>query len=172
MQEKLLVVADVVKAHGIKGEIQVYPYTEGPESFVLFKKVFTGPKHQPKSYEILSVKVKGPKKVVLALKGLKAREDAEGLVGKKLWITTKQLPPLEEGEYYHYQIIGMSVEDENGNELGRVKDVMDTGAHSIYVVSGPKGEILIPAVNHIIKAIDPEKGIIKVDMPPGLIPEK
>ncbi len=172
MPEKQLIVADIVKAHGLKGEIQVYPYTEGPESFAHFKKVFTGPRHQPKAYEILSVKVKGPKKVVLALKGLKTREDAEALVGQKLWITPDQLPPLEEGEYYHYQIIGMSVIDDEGKKIGIVKDIMDTGAHPVYVVSGPRGETLIPAVEHMVKDIDIEKNVIRVDLPPDLTPEK
>ncbi len=169
MPEKL-VVGEVVKAHGIRGEIQVYPYTERPEAFKQFKKVFTGQNHS-QSYEILSVKTKGPKKVVLALKGLDTRTDAEALIGQKLWILPDQLPELGRDEYYHYQLIGLLVVDAQGQTIGRVEDVMETGAHSIYVVSGPKGEVLIPAVGQIVREIDLEKGVIIVDLPPGLLPE-
>ena len=168
---KKLIIGKIVKAHGIKGDLQVYPYTQGPESLKNFKRIFTGPQTKPQEHEIHSVKIKGPKKVVVKLKGVDNRDQAESLLDTELWITPEQLPKLDDDEHYHYQLIGLNVFTEQNDFLGKVKDLLDTSAHTIYIVLGPYGEILIPAVSQFVKKIDLEQGKIIVDLPPGLVPE-
>jgi 16S rRNA processing protein RimM len=77
--------------------------------------------------------------------------------------------PLEEGEYYHFQLEGMDVVTETGEWLGRVGEVLRGGAHDVYLVRGPRGEILLPAVEDVILELDLEARKMTVHLLPGLV---
>ena len=78
------------------------------------------------------------------------------------------LPSLIDGEYYRHELHGLSVITIHGRKLGTLSDVLETGAQDVYVTLGYAGEILIPAVEEIVKEINIDKGIMVVDLPPGL----
>ena len=79
--------------------------------------------------------------------------------------------PLEEGEYYLYQLIGVQVETEDGEGLGQVVDVIETGANDVYVVRGPRGEVLLPAIGDVVLDLDLESKRMVVHLLAGLVPE-
>ena len=159
----------IVKTHGIRGEMRVYSYSD-VEYFFDYKDIFVQGKYGDKvPQRVVKVRVKKGQSVILALEGVVDITQAGSLVGKEIFLNRAKLSPLADGEYYWHEIEGLSVVSAGGEELGILSDVLATGAHDVYVVKGDKGEILVPAVEQMVKKIDLKKGVIVVDLPPGLI---
>jgi 16S rRNA processing protein RimM len=109
--------------------------------------------------------------VYLRLSGIDDREAAAELGGRLLAIPESELEPLPEGQYYRFQLIGLSVVSREGEELGRVTEVLSTGANDVYVVHGDRGEFLLPATDQVVREIDLETGRMLIDVLPGLLPQ-
>jgi len=90
------------------------------------------------------------------------------LTGQWLCVDQSSVPEAEEGEYFHYQIIGLKVISVTGEDLGEITDILETGSNDVYVVVGLTGEILVPAIRDVIKEIDVLSGLMTVDLPEGL----
>jgi 16S rRNA processing protein RimM len=98
------------------------------------------------------------------------RTAAEQFRGAEVLVPTREAVRLPEGQFYWHQVIGLRVEDtRTGQTLGTVVDILETGANDVYVVRGPRGEILIPAIKDVIKNIDPDSGRILVEPLPGML---
>ena len=109
--------------------------------------------------------------VRLRLEGIVTRDDAEGLRDQLIEIPRAEVGPLPEGHYYHEQIVGLRVRTEAGQDLGTVAEVLPTGANDVYVVRGAGPEILVPAIDEVVRSIDLEAGVVTVSVMEGLIPE-
>jgi len=109
--------------------------------------------------------------MLLKLGGCDDRNAAEGLRGLLVQVPVDDAVPLEEGEYYHFQIVGLRVETDAGELLGRVVEVLETGANDVYVVRGPRGEVLLPAVESVVDVLDPAAGRMVVHLLPGMLEE-
>lgn len=98
------------------------------------------------------------------------RNQAETMRGVDLTVPPEELEPLPPGSYYHYQIIGMEVHDEEGVCLGAVTEVLSTGANDVYIVRDGKRETLVPALAGVIVSVDtdPDGGNMVVRLPEGL----
>jgi len=107
----------------------------------------------------------------LKLSGIDDREAAFALREQLLTVPESELEPLGEGEYYRSQLVGLAVESTTGASLGRVTDVLSTGANDVYVVRGERGEILVPATDDIVKEIDLARGRMVIEEGPGLTPD-
>ncbi len=106
---------------------------------------------------------------VVLLEGITQREEAEGLKGGIFLVDEESLPPLNEGEYYWFQLVGMKVVSESGETVGRVKEIMETGGHDVYVVERPSGEeVMIPSVRQFVVEIDHDLRRITVRYVEGL----
>jgi 16S rRNA processing protein RimM len=106
------------------------------------------------------------------LKGIERREEVEPLLGKEILIERGSLPDLPEGEYYWLDILGMLVETQEGRRLGRVKEILPTGANDVYVIEGKRREILIPATEEVIQSIDIKIGRMRFARMEGLWEEE
>ncbi|MDL1957858.1 MAG: ribosome maturation factor RimM [Deltaproteobacteria bacterium] len=159
----------IVKTHGIRGEVQVYLYSD-EGSFLDYKNIFVQGKYGDKvPQRVLKARTKKGKSVILTLEGVVDRTQAGSFVDKEIFLDRAKLSPLAEEEYYWHELEGLAVVSAGGEELGILSDILATGAYDVYVVKGDKGEILVPAVEQMVKEIDLEKGVIKVDLPPGLV---
>jgi 16S rRNA processing protein RimM len=107
----------------------------------------------------------------LKLSGVDDREAAFALRGQLLTVPESELEPLGEGQYYRFQLVGLVVHSTAGASLGRVTEVLTTGANDVYVVQGERGEILVPATDDIVKEIDLERGRMVIEEVPGLAPD-
>jgi 16S rRNA processing protein RimM len=85
-----------------------------------------------------------------------------------MYVDSDHLPVLEAGTYYQFQLIGMTVRTEEGTELGRIANILETGARDVYVVSGRRGEILLPAIEEVVREVDLAAGVMTVRLLPGL----
>lgn len=104
--------------------------------------------------------------VAVRFEGVTDRDAADLLRGADISVPESSIPPAPEGTYYHYQLIGLSVMDMNGQQVGTLSGIMETGANDVYVVTSQTGgEILVPAIRDVIKEIDITNKIVKVDLP-------
>ncbi len=107
----------------------------------------------------------------LKLSGIDDRKTALALRHQLLTVPESELEPLGEGQYYRFQLVGLAVHSTADALLGRVTDVLDTGANDVYVVQGERGEILVPATDDIVKDIDLQRGRMVIEEVPGLTPD-
>ena len=155
----------VLRAWGIRGDLKIAPFSDRPEDFKQYRSVHVGP--QRKHYEVKSFRpYQG--NWLLHLVGVESRNDAETLHGQEILIETAQRQK-QEGEFYAREVIGLKVRTLGGEELGEVVEILVTGANDVYVVKGPRGEILLPARVEVVKGIDVAAGVMTVELLPGLL---
>lgn len=102
--------------------------------------------------------------------GVDRREEAQALGGAYVEVREEDLRPLPEGHYYRYQLVGLAVRASDGRDLGHITDVMSTAESDVFVVRGPLGEVLVPATDEIVLEVDLERGLVTVEIVPGLLP--
>jgi 16S rRNA processing protein RimM len=168
--DELLLIGHVIGTHGLRGDLKVRSET-GSESLLDAKCVFfRQASGVTVSYRPLrATRHKG--NLLLRLDGLGSIESVQSLVGCEVLLAREDLGALPEDEYYWFQLEGLLVEDLRLGSLGRLDEVMTTAAHDVYVVHGPYGEVLIPAVEAFVTEVDPETGRMLVDLPVGLVEE-
>ena len=170
LRDNLVMIGEIVKPHGIRGEVKVYTYSERPENFSHYKQVvLQAPAGDGTTvYKVVKSRVQG-KLAILQLEGLASREAAENLQGSSVWLEKTDLPELDGDEYYWHQLLGMRVFTDTGRELGAVAGFFSTRAHDIMAVTGEGREYLIPVKEEIITEIDDRNGKLVVADFPGLL---
>jgi 16S rRNA processing protein RimM len=106
--------------------------------------------------------------IILKLEGCDTRNQAEALRNQWLQVRLEEALTLDEGEFFYYQLIGLQVETVDGEVLGELDEILQTGANDVFVVRGPGGELLLPDIPEVILEIDPEAGRMVVRIPAGL----
>ena len=166
--EDLFRVGVITQTHGIRGEVKVFPTVEDPKDFKKLKKVILDTGKEKMDMEIQSVKF-FKNLVILKFRGIDNINDVEKYKKAELYVTRAEAVPLEEDEYYIADLVGLSVLSDEGEELGELTDVMQTGANDVYVVQKPnEKELLIPAIHECILDVDIENQVMKVHLLPGL----
>ncbi len=146
-----LVIGRVLRPHGVRGELRVEIHTDYPERFAVYRRLYLGPEH---TFFQLEGHRFHQDKVLLKLAGVDDRNAAGALRGQWVQIAAADAVPLAEGEVYLYQILAMRVLTVDGEDLGEITDIIDTGANAVYVVRGLQGEILIPDIPDVVVQID------------------
>ena len=167
--EDLLQVGIITSTHGVRGEVKVYPTTDDPRRFRRLKEVVLDTGREKLNLEIEGVKF-FKQFVILKFKGLDNINDIEKYRQKSLYVTRKNAVRLQRDEYFIADLIGLKVQDEDGTELGTVKDVIETGANDVYVVEMTDGkELLLPAIKQCILNVDLEQQTMTVHVLDGLM---
>ena len=167
--EDLLQVGIITSTHGVRGEVKVYPTTDDPRRFRRLKEVVLDNGREKKNLEIEGVKF-FKQFVILKFKGLDNINDIEKYRQKSLYVTRKNAVRLQRDEYFIADLIGLKVQDEDGTELGTVKDVIETGANDVYEVEMADGRsLLLPAIKQCILNVDVENGMMQVHVLEGLL---
>jgi 16S rRNA processing protein RimM len=109
------------------------------------------------------------KALLIKLRGIDTRWDAEDFRGAILETPIDEAAQLPEGEYYQHQVIGLAVRTTDGRNLGALADIIETGSNDVYIVRGPDGETLIPAIPDVVRDVDMQAGVITVVPVPGLL---
>ena len=167
--EDLLQVGIITSTHGVRGEVKVYPTTDDPRRFRRLKEVVLDTGREKLNLEIEGVKF-FKQFVILKFKGLDNINDIEKYRQKSLYVTRKNAVRLQRDEYFIADLIGLKVQDEDGTELGTVKDVIETGANDVYDVEMADGRsLLLPAIKQCILNVDVENGMMQVHVLEGLL---
>lgn len=167
---KYLEIGQIVNTFGIKGMVKVKPFTDNIERFDELEKVYIENKKGKKEYEIEEVKYH-KNMVLIKFKGIENPEDANLLRESYLLVDRANEKPLEEGTYYIVDMIGLDVYTDENELLGKLEDIFNTGSNDIYVVKNDElgKQILLPAIDDVLKEIDMDNKKVIVHLIPGLI---
>jgi 16S rRNA processing protein RimM len=166
-EPRFLVIGRIVKPHGVDGEVRVAIHTDVPERFNWLERVFVG-QAKPVLYRVEGVRFHQAS-VLMKLEGIHNRDDAQLLSSQWVQVPEAEGIPLEEGEYFLYQAIGLKVNTDEGKNLGEVTEIIVTGANNVFVVHGPQGEVLLPDTDEVVLKVDIEGGQMLVHLLEGLI---
>ena len=161
----------IASTHGLQGEVNVFPTTEDPSRFKKLKQVVL---HTQRGEELLLDVVSArffKKFVIVKFKQFNDINEVEKFRGCELTIDRKDAIKLQPGEYYCADLIGLTIVDEYGNELGTLTEILQTGANDVYeMTKKDDGEkVYIPAIKDCVKEIDPEGGKIVIHVMDGLL---
>lgn len=163
-EPEYVIVGRILAPSGLQGKLKVEVITDFPERFTPDAQVYLN--QQPLTIEQVEWH---QGKLVIKLDAVDSVEEARKLRGQYLEIPASQLRPLPEGQYYLFQIIGLLVKTTRGELLGRVTEVITAASNDTYVVSGDRGEILIPAIEDVVESIDLGRGEMTIEPIKGLL---
>jgi 16S rRNA processing protein RimM len=161
-----IAVGRVLAPRGLAGEVKVEPLTDRQELFAAGQELWVMDARR-------RIETAGWHKghVYLKLSGIDSTDAAEKLRGQPLSLPEALLEALPEGHFYHFQIVGMQVYDGGGRHLGEIREVLATGGNDVYVVRGEQGEILVPAIDDVVRDVDVTTGRMVVEPMEGMLPQ-
>jgi len=148
----LICVAKIGAAHGVRGEVKLWPFTEDPLAVTRYGPLST--RDGAREFEVVRAReAKGF--LVASLKGISSRNEAEALNGLELYVPRERLPAPDEDEYYHADLIGLAAVTPSGEPLGRVVAIHNFGAGDIVEIAPPKGPtLMLPFSNAVVPTVD------------------
>jgi len=158
-----LIIGKLQRTHGVKGEIIMEVMTDFPEKIQPGNIVFLGSKQQ--AFEVASVRPAADK-ILISFKGLTDCDQVSILRNQIVSIKTVDANQLPEGEFYHHEIIGMTVVEEDGTIVGTIREILVTGANDVYIINKENGEeLLLPAIRDAVLSIDRQSRKMVVRLP-------
>jgi 16S rRNA processing protein RimM len=163
-----LVIGQIVSPFGVRGAVKIEIMTDFPHRFGLLRTIYVGDKLVP--HELTSFRLRTDQRhAILQLSGCHTRDEAEGLRDQMIWVPREQAMPLEKGQYYVFQVVGLTVQSDTGETLGKLTEVIFTGSNDVYVVQKDGREILVPVLEDVILNVDLAARIMIVHLPDGLV---
>ena len=167
--DKYFEIGQIVNTNGLKGVVKVKPFTDDIKEFETFKNIYLQKKAELVEFKIESVRY-AKNMVFLKLKGIDTIEEAESLRNFYIKVDRDALPELEENSYYIVDLLECNVVTIDGENLGKMDDIFNTGSNDVYVVKNEEGkQILLPAIKEVIKDVDIPNKKITVKLMEGLI---
>jgi 16S rRNA processing protein RimM len=163
-----IAIGRIVRPHGVRGEFSVEVLTDFPERFNSLETIYLGDADNAQIVQVSSTRWH-KNHVLMKLKHCDDRSSVETLRGLLVQVPIDEAMPLEEDEFYPHQLIGLNVITVDGESLGQVNHILYTNANDVYIVNGPKGEILLPAISDVIEQVDLSEKKMIVKLMPGLI---
>ncbi len=165
-EPEFLIVGRIARPHGVRGEVGMKLMTEHPGHLLGVRTLYVGERRQPLPVQRMRRHQQG---MIIQFTGVTDRDMAEDLRDEVVYVHLSDAVPLEDGEYYLFQIEGIRVVTDSDEELGRLTDVLETGANDVYVITTPEGrEILIPAIPEVICKVDVQGQVMVVHLLEGL----
>lgn len=167
-------VAQVTAPQGLRGQVKVTLLTGTPERFEKPQTVRLYPPLPGQPSELLFQLVRWQgERGVGRLAGVSSRDQAERMRGRYLQVPRQQCPPLPEGQFYLFQLVGMNVWSEQGEYLGQLEEVLAAGGNDVYLVRHPGSgrALLVPAIRQVVREVDVEGRQMRVQLLPGMMPE-
>lgn len=161
-----LVVGFLRRPHGVSGEIIMDVLTEFSERLKAGKRLFVGEKRQAVTLANSRGHANG---MLVKFKGFNTPEEIGQFRNQQVYVKMTDEPALPEGKYYHHQLLGLQVMDENNNLLGELTEIIMTGANDVYVVTDAAGrDLLLPAIPPVIREVNLGRRLMKVHLLEGL----
>ncbi len=161
-KDRNIVVARITDAFGVKGQVKIRTFTEDSQTLLGFTNwIVSGARFGERSFEVVTAKFQNSH-IIATLGGLKTREEALELKGSEILIPLSALPQLPPGNFYWNELIGLTVENADGKDLGTVKEIIETGANDVLVVHGEKNH-LVPYLDSVVLEVDLNQGTMRVD---------
>lgn len=156
-------VARIGAAHGVRGEVRLWSFTEDPLAVMRYGALTT--RDGARSFEVTHAR-EAKTHLVARLKGIATRNDAEALNGVELYIAREKLPPAEDGEYYHVDLIGLAALDAAHAPIGRVMAIHNFGAGDVIEIAPKSGPtLLLPFTDAVVPVVDLAAGHVVIELP-------
>jgi 16S rRNA processing protein RimM len=165
---ELLEIGRIIRSHGLTGRMKVLSYLESQDVLDNLTEVLVGRSVQEAETLLLDSVQTGRECFILKLGGIEDKDAASRLVGSSLWMPLQKMKKLPDGEYYWHDIIGLEVVTEEGRILGRIESVFPTRSNDIYVCRGNGKEILLPAIEDVVRKIYMDHRMMVVRLLKGL----
>ena len=156
-------VGRVLRPIGLRGEVRIEISSDTPDRFVSGAVLCI----DGNPYHVLDAR-QARQGLVLKLSNVNSLSEAEALRGKALYVRESQVPPMPDGSYYYYQILGMQVYTDRNTYLGEVTEIIQTGSNDVYVLTKGERSVLVPAVDSVVLSVDIKARRMTVDLPEGL----
>jgi 16S rRNA processing protein RimM len=167
--EKMVLIGKIQATQGIRGQLRVIPFAGDASSISKLESVsLKSPAGVMEKFPVVSAKAHG-KRVILTLKPFDNINQVLHLVGREIYADRGALPELPSDEYYWSDLLGLQVVTEEGEELGELADIIETGSNDVYVVNKDGREVLIPALDDVVLAVDLAANRMTVSLPEGLL---
>ncbi|ADJ28924.1 ribosome maturation factor RimM [Nitrosococcus watsonii] len=163
--ERYVLVGRISGLYGVQGWLRVYSYTQSRDNILDYEPWYLRQNGAWQARRLMKGRVQG-KGIVVALEGIDERDVAALWVGCEIAVHRNQLPPPEEGEYYWADLIGLQVITVQGEVLGQVDRLLETGANDVLVVRGERERLLPFLMGMIVKQVDLQQGLLTVDWDP------
>lgn len=168
-----LLLGRIIRPHGVRGELRLSVLTDFPERIAGLERVYVGSDpyrdDDATPYAVEAVR-RHREALLVSLEGIRDRDAADLLRGKLLMVALDDAVPLDDDEYYLYQTLGMAVVTTEGEALGTVREILETGANDVLVIRGGlRGEVLLPDTDEVVVDFDLETRTITVNLLPGLM---
>ena len=170
-REQLIRVGTIAGAHGLKGALKLRPGDPGSTALDTIARVYLEAAGERREYRLLSVAHVSRNHLRIVLEGVTDTGQAQALRGAAVLVAAGDLPPLRPGEFYSSQAIGMEVRLTDGRSLGKIEEVLFTGANDVWVVREGGHEALIPVIEDVVKSINFDARVATVEAIPGLLDE-
>ena len=165
-EPEFLIVGKIVRPHGVRGEIGMKLMTDHTEHLLQVTTLYIGPEHRAYGVKRMRRHQTG---MIIHFDSFTDRDMAELLREQLVYVHVDDAVPLEDGEYYLFQIEGIQVVTEDGETLGHLSGLLETGANDVYIVATPDGgELLLPVIPEVIKNVNVPDGIMTVHLLEGL----
>lgn len=175
--EELLLIGSLVGAFGVRGQVKLKAITDQPDHIIRhIRTIYLGTsskraaQHPPQPHQMVAATLHKPGLLVLTLKGVATRDAAELLRGAEVFIHERDAAPLEKDEFFFHQLYHLRVETTDGETIGEVREVLETGVHEVLVVArSGQPDALIPFIHQVVKQVDPDGGRIIIQVMEGLL---
>lgn len=167
--EELIPVGKIIGTHGIKGQLKLNSYSGNSESLRKANSVVVKAPDGTNRQCVLQGFKANSGKFIISFKDFDEINLVTPLIGSELCLKRSDLPALAEDEYYWNDLIGLTVMTVDGEQIGKIKDIFETGSSDIYVVQGTDREYLIPAIADVVKQVDVKGGSIIIKPLEGLL---
>lgn len=170
-EPRFLIIGYIRKPHGVRGELKVTVESEEPRRFFDLETVYVSRRpndNHPRSLTVERVRF-NKEEALVKFTEVNGREEAAAFGRHWLFITLDDALPLDTDEYYAFQAVGIDVITDEGQNLGKVMSILETGANDVFIVEGEQGEILIPDIDGVVLDVDISNGQLLVHLPDGLI---
>lgn len=166
---KMVLIGKIQATHGIRGQLRVIPFAGDASSISSVREVaLKSPTGVMEEFSVISAKAHG-KRVILTLKPFDNINQVLHLVGREIYAERGALPDLPDDEFYWSDLLGLRVENEQGEALGELVDIIETGSNDVYVVKMNGRELLVPALEDVVLAVDLAAKRMTVSLPEGLL---
>ena len=159
MKSNYLMIGEITKPQGVKGELKIRPITADPYRFEGMTQAYVkrGEAFEPLALTVNRVTADA---AFVTIEGVSDREQAEKLRGELLYIDRAHALELDQDATFLVDLLGLKGVDDAGREIGILKDVLQPGGNDVYVFRGPRGDVLVPALKSVIKSVDLNAGVV------------
>jgi len=166
-----VVIGEITRPHGVRGAVKVVPHTDYPQRFDSLAEVYVVADDSEPELMSFSLVSKQTDQLICRIGGASSRDAAEKLRGKLLLVPREEAVQLPPGHFYIFDLVGLAVYTEDGQHLGRLKEVLQPGANDVYIVepADGEGEILLPAIKDVVLDVDLLGGRMLVRLLPGML---